>query len=154
MKNFNQIVKAGLFVGTLDILAACIQFFINTNREPSPVFKFIASGVFGTEAFSGGSIMIIAGLLFHYIIAMGFTFLFFAIYPSLRSITQNNILIGIVYGIFAWCVMKVVVVPLSLTPPQPFTYAGAAAAITILIICVGIPLSIIAAKTYHQNKST
>ena len=152
MKNFNTILKAGLLVGTLDILAACLNFFINTNKEPSVVFKFIASGVFGTKAFSGGTLMIIAGLVFHYIIAIGFTFLFFLLYPKIRSVVKNNIVIGILYGAFVWCVMKFIVVPLSSTPPQPFTYSGAAIAMGILIVCIGIPLAIIASKSHRTNR--
>lgn len=152
MKNFNTILKAGLLVGTLDILAACLNFFINTNKEPSVVFKFIASGVFGTKAFSGGTSMIIAGLVFHYIIAIGFTFLFFLLYPKIRSVIKNNIVIGILYGAFVWCVMKFIVVPLSSTPPQPFTYSGAAIAMGILIVCIGIPLAVIASKSHDTNR--
>jgi uncharacterized membrane protein YagU involved in acid resistance len=151
MKNISHILKAGLLVGTLDILAACLNFFINTNKEPSVVFKFIASGVFGTKAFSGGTSMIIAGLVFHYIIAIGFTFLFFLLYPKIRSLINNSIVIGILYGAFVWSVMKFIVVPLSSTPPQPFTYYGAAIAMGILIICIGIPLSIIASKSHRPN---
>jgi hypothetical protein len=30
--------KAAFFVGTLDILAACIQFYLKTNKDPAPVF--------------------------------------------------------------------------------------------------------------------
>lgn len=134
-------------MGTLDILAACLQFFINTSKEPSVVFKFIASGVFGTKAFSGGVPMIIAGLIFHYVIALAFTFLFFTLYPKMRLFIKNNILIGILYGAFVWLVMKFIVVPLSATPPQPFTYKGEAIAMGILIVCIGIPLSIIAARS-------
>jgi hypothetical protein len=152
MKNFKEIIKAGLLVGTLDILAACIQFFINTHKEPSVVFKFIASGVFGTAAFSGGTPMIIAGLAFHYVIALAFTFVFFAIYPKLHSFLRNKILTGIFYGAFIWSIMKFVVLPLSRIPSQPFTYSGAAIAMAILIMCIGIPLALMASKTYPLKK--
>ncbi len=151
MKNINQILKAGLLVGTLDILAACLQFFINTNKEPSVVFKFIASGVFGTKAFSGGVPMVIAGLIFHYIIALGFTFIFFFLYPKMRLVIKNSILTGVLYGAFVWLVMKFIVLPLSSTPPQPFTYTGSVIAMVILIVCIGIPLSVIAAKLHRAK---
>lgn len=138
-------------MGTLDILAACLQFFINTNKEPSVVFKFIASGVFGTKAFSGGVPMVIAGLIFHYIIALGFTFIFFFLYPKMRLVIKNSILTGVLYGAFVWLVMKFIVLPLSSTPPQPFTYTGSVIAMVILIVCIGIPLSVIAAKLHRAK---
>ncbi|MES3018760.1 MAG: hypothetical protein V4721_13320 [Bacteroidota bacterium] len=141
-----KILQAGFLVGTLDILAACLQYYLNTNKEPSGVFKFIASGIFGIKAFSGGVPMIIAGLIFHYIIALGFTFIFFILYPKIRLVIKNNIFIGITYGIFVWLVMKFLVIPVSNTPPQPFKFTSAAIAMSILIVCIGIPLSFIAAR--------
>ncbi|HYG39365.1 MAG TPA: hypothetical protein VD908_12125 [Cytophagales bacterium] len=79
MNNFLlKILKAGLLVGTLDILAAFIHYIIASGKsDPFVVLKFIASGVFGNEAFVGGNIMIVAGLILHYIIALGFTLFFF-----------------------------------------------------------------------------
>ena len=71
------ILVAGLVAGTLDILAAFVQTYINTRKGPDIVLKYIASGVFGRkEAFGGGDSMIIWGLLFHFIIAMAFAAFF------------------------------------------------------------------------------
>ncbi|SKB46382.1 hypothetical protein [Daejeonella lutea] len=152
MKNLNQILKAGLLVGTLDILAACLQFILNTRKEPSAVFKFIASGVFGARAFSGGYVMAFAGLIFHYLIALAFTVLFFFLYPKMHSLIKNNVLILMIYGTFVWLIMKFLIIPLSNTPSQQSTYLGAATSVTILIICVGIPLSIIAERKTFLKK--
>jgi hypothetical protein len=70
MNNFSKILKAGLIVGTLDILAAFIQYAIKTGKNPTVVLKFIASGVFGKEAFNGGTMMNVYGLIFHFVIAL------------------------------------------------------------------------------------
>lgn len=68
----SKIIKAGLIVGTLDILSAFIYYFIKTGQKNVfNVLKYIASGIFGKETSSGGSSMIIAGLVLHYIIAFG-----------------------------------------------------------------------------------
>ena len=48
------ILTTGLLAGTLDILAAFIQSYLMANVVPSTVLKYIASGVFGKSAYSGG----------------------------------------------------------------------------------------------------
>lgn len=47
------ILYAGLLVGSLDITAAFLDFYISTGNGPGGVLRFIASGVFGREAFTG-----------------------------------------------------------------------------------------------------
>ena len=144
----SNIIGAGLLVGTLDIIAACLQYFIKTGKGPENVLKFVASGVFGKEAFTGGILMSVCGLLFHFLIAFTFTTFFFFIYPKLKFLSFNAILTAILYGVFTWAVMNRVVLPLSNTPAIPFTLAGAAIAAGILCLCIGLPLAIIAKREY------
>ena len=114
MNLYSSIIKTGLIAGTLDLLAAITHYYIQTGKTPEGVFKFIASGAFGSSAFSGGTEMIIAGILLHYLIAFGFTILFFLVYPKLKQWIAPYITItGFVYGILAWCVMNLLVMPLS-----------------------------------------
>ncbi len=142
MKNLTlNVLKSGLMVGTLDILAAFIQFYVKTQKNPMAVLHFIASGVFGKDAFTGGSKMAAFGLLFHYLIAFGFTLLFFMLYPQLKVVIKNKFMLGIIYGIFIWLVMQFLILPLSQAPPIKFTLQSATTAVVILIACIGIPLS-------------
>jgi len=141
-----KIIKTGLLVGTLDIIAACLQFYLKTGRGPEPVLRYIASGAFGSGAFSGSSIMIFWGLFFHYLIAMSFTFLFFWLVKIFPSILKVKLITAVVYGIFMWVITQLVIVPLSKIPERFLTFSGAITAIGILIICIGIPLVWIAAN--------
>ena len=136
-----QSIKAGLIVGTLDISAACIQYFIKTGKGPAGVLKFVASGIFGKDAFTNNTVMIIMGLLFHFIIAMLFTFFFFWLTAKIPALLKAKLLTGIIYGIFIWTVMNVIILPLSNTPPLPFKITNAVIAASILIVCIGIPLA-------------
>jgi hypothetical protein len=152
-KTAAQILKAGLLVGTLDILAAFLYFFIQTgNDKVSIVLKYIASGVFGKSAMSGGVDMIIAGLVFHYIIAFAFTLVFFWLFPKIKIARQHTVLTGILYGAFIWAVMNLVVVPLSGIGSRPFNWENALINLLILIVCMGIPLSFMA-LTFYKRKS-
>lgn len=134
-------IRAGFIVGTLDITAACIQYFIKTGKGPAGVLKFVASGVFGKAAFTDGIAMPLAGLCFHFTVAFFFTFFFFWLTGKIPSLLKTRLLTGIGYGIFVWTVMNMVVLPLSNTPPIPFKILNAAIAASILIICIGIPLA-------------
>lgn len=147
-KLFATISIIGVMVGTLDITAAFIQYYINFHRNPLRVLLFIASGVFGKEAYSGGSIMYFAGALFHYFTAWCFTLFFFLIYPLFGFLSASRIITGIVYGIFVWSVMNLMVVPFSKTPPLPFHWDKALIAMGILIVAIGLPLSFLAYRYY------
>lgn len=145
--SLSKIILAGLLVGTLDITAAFIHYFIKTGKGPANVLKFVASGVFGKAAFAGGDTMLAWGLFFHFIIAMAFTFFFFQIFPWLQQLTGNRMLTGIIYGIFTWTITTRVIVRLSNTPKSPFDITNAVVAASILVVCIGIPLAYIAGAT-------
>lgn len=137
---------AWLVAGTLDLAAAAIQTHI-AGRDPLMMLKFIASGVFGTDAFAGGSGFAVAGALFHYIIALIWTVLFFLLYPRWKFLQQNVWVTGVAYGLLVWLVMNRIVLPLSNTPPLPLTLKGALISSMILIAAIGMPLSWMARKS-------
>lgn len=143
---YQRALQAGLIVGTFDITAACIQFYAKTGRDPMIVMKYVASGVFGKEAMTGGTGMIMAGLLFHYLIATCWAFLFFRLYAGIPALSKNRPVTGILYGIFVSLIMQGVVVPLSRVNRPPFTITGSVTAALIIIVCVGIPLAYLASR--------
>ena len=145
------ILLATLIAGTLDILAAIVSYTIKGGKEPVKIFYFIASGVFGKDmAYGSGSGMAVAGLLFHYMIALLFAIFLFFVYPSLKSFLKNKIVIGLLYGIFVWLVMNKIVLPLSNSPALPFNVKGAVIGALILMFCIGLPLALIIDKFYSK----
>src|SRR5688500_1592432 len=100
-KNFcKTVLLAGLLVGSLDIVAALVNFYINTGKDPKIVLKYIASAVLGRSAFSASASNTAAvwGLLLHFLIAFIWTFFFFLLYPKLKLFSWNRIITGILYG--------------------------------------------------------
>ncbi len=142
------IIKTGLLAGTLDIFCALIQFYIRNGKNPAVVLKFIASGVFGSTALTGGIEMILAGLFFHFVIAFIWTIFFFLLYPKVSFLSKNKFISGFAYGLFIWIVMTRIVLPLSSTPEIPFNILQAIIGILILMFAVGLPISIMANKYY------
>lgn len=145
------ILLAGLVAGVLDILAAIISYYIRTQKEPTKLFQFIASGVFGKDAFTGGTTMVLLGLLFHLILAYIFAIVFYLIYPKIKLLSKNRIITGLVYGVIVWVIMNLVVLPLSNTPKLPFDAKQAAIGMAILMVCIGLPISLIVHKHYRRN---
>jgi len=150
--SFKAILKTGLLAGTLDGIAAALLYSIPSGKDPLNVYRFIASGVFGKEAFEGGVPMAMLGILFHYIIAMGWTVLFFAAYPRIALLSKNKIVTAVFYGIFVWLMMNLVVVPLSSVPMKGSReLSSIIIGVAVLIFCIGLPISWMASKYYNKQ---
>lgn len=148
---FKTILWAGLLVGSLDITAAFIQTLLY-GRNPVGVLNFIASGVFGKEALDGGASFAFYGLVFHFCIAMGWTIIFFWIYPRMKFLSKNKIITGVGYGFFVWLMMNRIVLPLSNVPHFPFRFTSAIIASLVLMAAIGLPLSFIAHSFYSSQQ--
>src|SRR5690554_1214577 len=135
------LLKAGLLVGTLDILAAFLHYYVKTHNNPIAVLHYIASGAFGDEAYEDGLSMALWGLLFHFLIAFSFTGLFFWLYRFWPAFRRLGVFVCIAYGVFMWSVTQFLVIPLSRIPDtSTIRFSNAAPAIGILVVCIGIPL--------------
>lgn len=145
------VLKAGLLVGTLDILAALLNYYISTQKNPLNVFSFIASAVFGKKAFAGESAIMIWGVVFHFSIAMVFTLFFFLFCPALIKLFKNKLLPGILYGVFIWAVMNLLVLPLTNAPAISMSTKQIIIGNLILITMIGLPLSFIAGGYYSRG---
>lgn len=144
------ILLIGLVVGSLDISAAFVDYYVRTGKGPKDVLVFIASGVFGTNAFSKNNSMMLWGLAFHFIIAYAFTIVFYWLYPKIKLMSSQIILTSILYGSFIWIVMNLVVLPLSHIPKYYPGFLKAGKDMVILMFTMGLPLSLMM-KKYSKN---
>ena len=145
------ILTTGLLAGTLDISAACIQYYLKTEKDPANVLRYVASGVFGKAAFTGGTAMAAWGLLFHYLIAFGLTIFFFWLYPPITWIGRNIVAAGIFYALFAWLITTQVIVRLSKVPSPPsIEIKKIIVPILILIVCIGLPIALMTHRYYRR----
>lgn len=146
--SWKTIVIIGLIAGTLDAVAAIIVY----QAKPAGMFRFIASGAFGAgRAFSENAMMVFWGVLFHYMIAISWTILFFLSYPTFRFLRGNKYLIGVLYGIFVWIMMNQFILPLSAIPQQPFDFTKALIGAAILIVAIGLPIVILTNRYYWKK---
>ena len=154
---FASALTAGLVAGTLDITAACIQAYLKTGTTPSQVLKYVASGAVDPKTFSNDTMLAVVGLLVHFTIAILFAFFFFFLAKLISSLVKYPILIGILYGVFVWGAMRFIILPyISRLNPKPIVgqeaMKNAAIAAAIIVVCVGIPV-VLLARRYFRTKA-
>lgn len=146
------LVRTGLLAGTLDALGASAHFFLRTGKSPAGVWRYVASALLGPTALAGGSAMILTGIAMHYAIALGWTALFFLAAPRIGALRGSPWISGPCYGLFVWLMMTRVIVPLTLIgPPKTFNAVQAAIGALIIVLCVGTPIAVGAARTFAQT---
>jgi len=134
---------AWLLAGTLDITTAILYYVGPSSARAARLLQGIASGLLGARAFDGGVATAFLGLALHYLIALIWTLVFLVAIRTLGALRRQLILTGIAYGIIVWVVMNLVVLPLSKVSRGPFQPRAAATAATILILCIGLPISLV-----------
>jgi hypothetical protein len=139
-----------LIAGTADILLAFLQHYLLRGTNPLTILKFIASGLLGKAAFSGGNAMAGWGLLIHFVIVLSWAYFFYLVYPKLASLVPNRWLAAGLIAVFIWMVMNLVVLPLSRTPATSLQLEGTLLSMAILFLAVGIPISFFLHRHYHR----
>lgn len=145
------ILLSGFAAGTLDILAAILLSYLLRKVPAIQVLQGVASGVFGQDAFTGGTTMALLGLLFHYLIAYCFAIGYFIVFPYVPLLLKQKVLSGLLYGIFVWLLMNLVVVPLSNVTRPPLQWDSILRGATVLMLCIGLPISLITHKYYNAK---
>jgi hypothetical protein len=136
---------AGLVAGTLDLIAACVSAWLRTGTSPVRVAQFIASGILGPAAFTGGAGSAALGVVCHFIIATGAAAVFYFASRKLRFLVERPIAMGLLYGVPVYLFTTLVVVPLSRVPPPrvaPPLSARITAALIIMFF-VGLPIALV-----------
>jgi hypothetical protein len=135
------VLLAWLVAGTLDITAALTYYPLAAGVRAERILQGIASGAFGSSAFNGGARAAVLGLLFHYLISLIWTVVFFLAARRAKMLTRHAVPVGLAYGVVVWAVMNLIVVPLSQARRGPFDPKQAVIAAVILMVCVGLPIA-------------
>ena len=147
------VMTAWLLAGTLDITTAILYYVGPSSSRAARLLQGIASGVLGASAFAGGSATALLGLTLHYLIALIWTLVFVAAFRTFGRLRRNLVLTGIAYGIIVWFVMNLVVLPLSNVSRAPFHPRAAAIAAIILILCIGLPISLVIGRYLPEQNA-
>lgn len=129
--------------GTMDILAAIIVWTLR-DVPAMRVLQSVASGLLGTNAYSGGAAAASLGLLLHYAIMAAIAFIFVVASKRLDVLIRHPFLAGAVYGVVVFAVMTYIVVPLSASPLKPPPLPQVLEGLLIHMVCVGLPIALAA----------
>lgn len=145
------IFQAGLLAGTIDILSAFLYYYVKSGKNPLNVLNYVSKVALGPNAFTSTGLQQVSGLLVHFAIAFGWTILFFILYTRIKWLQVNKFVTAIVFGSFVWAMMNVVMLPQWNN--KAFEFKGETTIVNwlILIVAIGMPLSFIASRYYHQR---
>jgi hypothetical protein len=122
MNNAVRAIGSGAVIaGILDAIFAVIAYvFVLRAFSVLGVLQYIASGLIGMSAFSGGLLTAALGVAIHFFLAFAFATLYFVASRRLGVLRTNVVPIGIAYGMAIWIFMDLVVLPFTGTPKSPF----------------------------------
>src|SRR5665213_2356704 len=110
------LLYATLVVGTLDAIDA-IVFFGLRGATPLRIFQSIAAGLLGNAAFRGGVRTAGLGVAIHYGVAFGIADTYFVASRWIELLRRRPVICGMLYGVVAYFVMNLIVIPLSARGP-------------------------------------
>jgi uncharacterized membrane protein len=148
---FRTVVWIGLVAGTLDLAE---NFVFSQLRGVSPwiVCQYIASGLIGKQAFQGGWASVALGAVLHYMIALIWTAVFYAVARKFAIVMRRPVLSGLLYGGVVYLIMNFIVVPLSGVPHplRPITLISRINAVLAILLCIGLTISLLMRRTLFQ----
>jgi hypothetical protein len=109
------IILAGIVAGTIDIGAASL---IN-GKDPIVISRFIAGGLLGKSALSGGLQTAALGVALQWAMSMIIAAIFIMASGWMSALRQHWLLAGIAYGVPVYFTMEYVVLPLSAWHTSP-----------------------------------
>lgn len=110
-------------VGAIDFLYATI-FVVLKGRPWYRPWQAVASAVLGADSFQGGYPTAVLGIVLHFTVAaciVGVYLMASRWWPVLK---RNTLPWGIAYGVAAFFVMNLVVIPLTRIGPQPLVWSA------------------------------
>jgi hypothetical protein len=134
------ILTGGAVAGTFDLIAAFISFGWAVPRA-------IAGGLLGPQARHGGPGTWILGVFLHFFIATIIAAVYCLTSRRLTFLRDHFVVCGIFYGMAAYLVMNLIVLPLSAYHARgPFPLHALLQGLLIHMILIGLPIAFINAK--------
>jgi len=128
---------AGLVAGTTNLIAAGIIFGGTLTHG----LQTIAAGLLGDAAFKGGTPTAVLGACLHYGISMVAVAIYFEAARQLTWLRDHWLIGGTLFGVIAYVVMNLIVVPLSNAASPDLSPATIAKELVAHTVMFGIPLA-------------
>ena len=119
----SRVARAGVLTGVIDGLFSSVLSVAFYNSTVSRLFQGVASTLLGAEAFNGGALTAAIGVLMHFGVAFGWSFVFLLVVKraswirGLLNSPYGALKVASLYGPFIWLVMSLAVIPALLHRP-------------------------------------
>ena len=140
------VLLGGLVVAVLDIGDAFVFFGLRGVR-PIRILQGIASGLLGRGAFGGGLATAALGASLHSFIATTIVLVYQVVSARLPALRRQPWVYGPLFGVAAYLVMNLVVLPLSAVGAPKFVPPVVANGLFAHIFLVGLPSALFARAT-------
>lgn len=143
------IILATFVAGTLDI-AAAIGLAFYDGRELANMLRTVASGPV-PAATGWGEAGAALGLAVHFALMAVMATVYVAAAARRPALRARPLLWGALYGLAAYVVMNLIVVPLRFGTPLPPSTRAIVTQLFCHIFLVGIPIALIAARHFRRR---
>jgi uncharacterized membrane protein YagU involved in acid resistance len=130
-------VAAGIVAGTTNLVAAGAIF----GGTMTHGFQMIAAGLLGEQAFSGGLKAAMLGAALHFAISIAAAALYLWAALRHRALIRHWFVGGVLFGVPAYLVMNVVVVPLSNAANPDFSSSMIVKELLAHTVLFGVPIA-------------
>jgi len=160
--SLGSVLLAALVVAVADLLDAIVVWVVIFRKSTvERILQSIASGLLGREvSYGGGSATAALGLVLHFVVALGWTLVFWVfllVWPRLRAwtaTTGGTVLVGLVYGAAVWLLMDGVVLSLSRARATPVTASWFWIQLATHPFVVGLPIAVILGRAGRSSKAS
>jgi hypothetical protein len=146
------ILAGGLAVAVLDALDAVVAYKLAFGMTPVAIYQFVASGLLGQSAYTGGAATALIGLAIHLLIAFSAATVFVLASERLPQLRRDAVAWGLAFGVGVFAVMNLAVIPLSRipasTPPLPLILNG----VIGHALLVGLPIALAARRFLDRGE--
>lgn len=137
------VATGALIAGTLDAIFAVVAYvFVLHAFSIIGVLQYIASGLLGMAAFSGGLPTAALGVAIHFFLAFAFAALYYAFSRRIFAARMHAVPFGIAYGVAIWLFMDLIVLPLTGTPKSAFNGALFTGFLLDHALFIGLPIAL------------
>jgi hypothetical protein len=134
------VVAGGAVAGALDLSCAFLTYGWGVCRG-------IAGGILGPDAKNGGIGTWFLGLFLHFFIALTIAAVYCISSRRLTFLREHFFVCGLFYGMAAWVVMNLIVLPLSAKHLHgPFALNAMIQGILVHMFLIGLPIAFLNAK--------
>ncbi|HZZ66623.1 MAG TPA: hypothetical protein VFE18_00475 [Phenylobacterium sp.] len=137
-------LAAGVAAAVVEMMVV-LPIQMKLGASPGVVFKSIAAGALGRNAFAGGAATVGLGVFFHTLISLVAAGLYVFATDRLPVLLRRPVSMGLLYGVACYVVMTFGVIPLSrLTFALPKTLLLFSLSFGTHLVAFGLPIAVVA----------